>query len=42
VLERLAEPEKDKLRIQELADAGRERYASAKPTHRRVLGEVLG
>jgi DNA-binding MarR family transcriptional regulator len=82
VLERLAEPDKDQHRIQELADAvhlsqsalsrvvarleaeglvtrgicdydrrgiqacltdaGRERYAAAKPTHRRVLTEVLG
>jgi DNA-binding MarR family transcriptional regulator len=81
VLERLAAPEKDQHRIQELADAvhlsqsalsrvvarleseglvtrgicdydrrgifacitdaGRERYAAAKPTQRRVLGEVL-
>jgi DNA-binding MarR family transcriptional regulator len=81
VLERLAEPEKDEHRIQELADAvhlsqsalsrvvarleseglvtrgicdydrrgifacitdaGRERYAAAKPTQRRVLSEVL-
>lgn len=24
-----------------ITDAGRERYAAAKPTHRRVLGEVL-
>jgi DNA-binding MarR family transcriptional regulator len=81
VLERLAAPDKDEHRIQELADAvhlsqsalsrvvarleseglvtrgicdydrrgimacitdaGRERYAAAMPTHRRVLGEVL-
>jgi len=81
VLERLADPEREDFRIQELAkvvhlsqsaisrvvarlesdglvtrgiceydrrgivacitDAGRDRYAAAKPTHRRVLAEVL-
>ncbi len=82
VLERLASPEKDEHRMQELADSvhlsqsalsrvvarlesdglvtraicaddrrgiyacitpgGRERYEQARPTHRKVLGEVLG
>jgi DNA-binding MarR family transcriptional regulator len=82
VLERLAAPDKDEHRMQELADAvhlsqsalsrvvgrleadglvtramcaedrrgiyaciteqGRDRYEAARPTHRRVIGEVLG